>query len=546
MRWYREVNLRPLFRGRFIYFVLLSEHLTERTREESRMENLKLIQTVTVIAFVLFALGMIGIGVTSFKKVKNLDGFLLGGRNVSGWVSAFSYGTAYFSAVIFVGYAGKHGWDIGIGSIWIGIGNAVLGCLLSWLLMAKRTRRMTHTLNSKTMPEFFGSRYSSTVMKVVAALIIFIFLVPYSAAVYKGLGFMFNTVFPSISVNWCMLAIAVLTAVYLVLGGYTASSLTDFIQGIIMVAGIIFMIGALLNTDEVGGLAEGLSRLSQITDNGDGITGAQLTSIWGADSWKFLCTNILLTSFGVWGLPQMVTKYYAVKEGKAIKQATIVSTLFCFVIGAGAYTAGSCSRLILVNTLPEAGYDGVIPQMLIKALGGGTFTIIILAVIIILLFSASMSTLSGIVLSSSSAISVDLAPQIKKGFGGKPQMLMTRILCLVFIACSFIFATLNISIIVNIMSFSWGVVAGCFIGPYVWGIFSRGTTKAGAFAGMIGGFLTVAIPTVVITCSSGFPAAVGNAAGLGVLAMAVSFVIVPTVSSFTKKFDSEFIDTVFK
>ena len=184
--------------------------------------------------------------------------------------------------------------------------------------------------------------------------------------------------------------------------------------------------------------------------------------------------------------------------------------------------------------------------MLIKALGGGTFTIIILAVIIILLFSASMSTLSGIVLSSSSAISVDLAPQIKKGFGGKPQMLMTRILCLVFIACSFIFATLNISIIVNIMSFSWGVVAGCFIGPYVWGIFSRGTTKAGAFAGMIGGFLTVAIPTVVITCSSGFPAAVGNAAGLGVLAMAVSFVIVPIVSSFTKKFDSEFIDTVFK
>ena len=276
----------------------------------------------------------------------------------------------------------------------------------------------------------------------------------------------------------------------------------------------------------MGGLEEGLSRLSQITDNGDGITGAQLTSIWGADSWKFLCTNILLTSFGVWGLPQMVTKYYAVKEGKAIKQATIVSTLFCFVIGAGAYTAGSCSRLILGNTLPEAGYDGVIPQMLIKALGGGTFTIIILAVIIILL--------------------LDLAPQIKKGFGGKPQMLMTRILCLVFIACSFIFATLNISIIVNIMSFSWGVVAGCFIGPYVWGIFSRGTTKAGAFAGMIGGFLTVAIPTVVITCSSGFPAAVGNAAGLGVLAMAVSFVIVPIVSSFTKKFDSEFIDTVFK
>ena len=147
------------------------------------MENLQNIQATTIVALILFALIMVGIGLYSYRRTKTIDGFLLGGRNIGAWVSAFAYGTSYFSAVIFIGYAGKHGWDIGIGSIWIGVGNAVLGCLLAWLLAAKRTRRMTHKMKSKTMPEFFEARYLSKPMKIFAAIIIFIFLVPYSAAV---------------------------------------------------------------------------------------------------------------------------------------------------------------------------------------------------------------------------------------------------------------------------------------------------------------------------------------------------------------------------
>ncbi|NLD19289.1 MAG: sodium:solute symporter [Clostridiales bacterium] len=499
------------------------------------MNHLEFVQTVTVIVFILFAIAMVLIGISSFRKVKSIDSFLIGGRNIGGWLSAFAYGTSYFSAVIFVGYAGKHGWDVGIGAMWIGVGNAVLGCFLSWKLLAKRTRDMTHKLKAKTMPEFFGARYKSRNMKICSALIIFIFLVPYSSAVYKGLGYTFNTIFPSISVNFCMLAIAVLTAVYLILGGYVATAYTDFIQGLIMIAGIICMVIAIIRTDAVGGLTEGLARLAAIPDNGDGITGSQLTSLWGGDSWRFLCVNILLTSFGTWGLPQMVNKFYAVKDDKAIKQATIISTVFCLIIGVGAYATGAFSRLVLGNKLPEAGHDGVIPSMLMEALNGNTYTIIILAVIVILLFSASMSTLSAIVLSSSSAVSVDLLPEFRKSFGGKQQMSLTRALCLLFIALSFVFATMNISIIVNIMSFSWGVVAGCFIGPYVWGLFSERTTKAGAACGMLGGLLTVGIPTIIITASSGFPAAVAFAPEMGVVAMAVSIAIVPIVSKINNR-----------
>lgn len=509
--------------------------------------DLQQTQLVTVIALALFALLMIIIGIYSAKKAKTIDGFLLGGRNIGAWVSAFAYGTSYFSAVIFVGYAGQHGWNIGMGSMWIGIGNAILGCLLAWLLLAERTRRMTHTLSVKTMPEFFEARYDSTAFKIVAAVIIFVFLVPYSAAVYKGLGSMFTTIFPSVSVNAWIIVIAVLTAIYLVLGGYVATAYTDFVQGLIMIVGVFAMVVAVVNSEKVGGFSTFWSNLASVPDNGDGITGAQLTNVFGGSSWKFLCMNILLTSFGTWGLPQMVSKYYAVKDEKAIKSATVISTLFCFIIGCGAYFIGSLSRLVLENKLPDGGVDAVIPSMLLTSLGDSNIiTTIILAVILILLLSASMSTLSSVVLTSASAISVDLLPHFTKNVKEKNQMLITRILCLVFVALSVLFATRKITIIVNIMSFSWGVVSGCFIGPYIWGIYSKKTTKIGAWTGMVCGFLTVAIPTVILTLQSGFASASKLAPEMGVSAMAVSIVVVPVVSAFTKKFDNKHLEKVFK
>lgn len=503
------------------------------------------VQVTTLIALGLFSILMVAIGLYSYRQTKTIDGFLLGGRNIGAWMSAFAYGTSYFSAVIFVGYAGKHGWDIGIGSIWIGVGNAVLGCLLAWFLFAKRTRDMTHHIGSKTLPEFFEIRYESKGLKIMAAVIIFVFLVPYSAAVYKGLGTMFNMIFPSISVNYCMLIIAILTAIYLVLGGYLATAYTDFIQGIIMVVGIVCMVIAVVRNDAVGGFAHAFENLAAIPDNGDGVTGAQLTNIFGGSSFKFLCVNILLTSFGTWGLPQMVTKYYSIKEKSSIKQATIISTAFCLIIGCGAYLTGAFSRLVLNNQLPEGGHDSVIPSMLLEALGGSSVTVIILAVILLLLLSASMSTLASVVLTSASAISVDLIPAFKKDLKPKSQMLLTRILCFLFVALSYIFASGNISIIVNIMSFSWGTVSGCFIGAYVWGIFSKKVSRMGAWAGMLAGLCSVIFPTIVITLTQSFSAAVAVAPQMGVIAMVVSFVTVPVVSLFTKKPTDEHIAFIF-
>ena len=506
-------------------------------------------QIFTLTALGIYALIMALIGCFSYGKSKTLDGFLIGGRNIGAWASAFAYGTTYFSAVVFVGYAGQHGWNIGMGAIWIGIGNAILGCLLSWLLFANRTRKMTKKLNARTMPDYFEKRYDSKGLKIIASIIIFVFLVPYSAAVYKGLGSRFGAVFPGVETWVWMLILACLTAVYLVAGGYIATAYTDLVQGVVMIVGVVCLTVAVLAHGSVGGLGgliENLSNFQSAAGDPNPTTGAQLTSIFGGSSFKFLCFNIMLTSFGTWGLPQMIGKFYAIKDTAAIKRGTIISTIFCVVIGCGAYLIGSTSRLILGGTLPEGGIDSIIPAVLMEVLGGGTMGIVLLSVIMILLLSASMSTLEAVVLTSASAVAVDLIPAVrKKQTAPKVQMLLTRVLCLAFVACSFIFATRNIPIIVSLMSFSWGIVSGCFIGPYIWGIFSKRITKIGAYAGIAAGFLTVGISTLVISLQSGFSAAAAKSPEMGVAAMALSFVVVPLVSLCTKNKDTRRVEDIF-
>ena len=396
-------------------------------------------QIFTLIALAVYAAAMALIGCLSYRKSKTLDGFLIGGRRIGAWSTAFAYGASYFSAVVFIGYAGQHGWNIGLGAIWIGIGNTVIGCLLSWLLFANRTRKMTKKLGARTMPDYFEKRYHSKGMKILAAAIIFVFLVPYSAAVYKGLGSLFGAVFPGVQTWVWMLIMACLTAIYLVAGGYTATSYTNLVQGVVMIVGVICLVAAVLSHDAVGGIAglvQKLGSFESLPGDPNPTTGTQLTSVFGGSSFKFLCFNIMLTSFGTWGLPQMIGKFYAIKDTAAIKRGTVISTIFCIVIGCGAYLIGSTSRLILGGVLPEGGIDAVIPALLIKVLGNGTFGIILLAIIMILLLSASMSTLEAVVLTSASAVAVDLIPAVrKKAVPANKQMLLTRVLCLAFVLC---------------------------------------------------------------------------------------------------------------
>lgn len=507
----------------------------------------KLVQTIAIIMLILFALAMVGIALYARKYAKSVDSFLLGGRNIGAWMSAFAYGTSYFSAVIFIGYAGNTGWQVGIGGIWIGISNALIGCLLAWLVLAKKTRTMTHKLGASTMPEFFEARFESRGMKIYSALIIFIFLVPYCATVYKGLGYLFSCVFPFTvdlipgvsSEVYIMFIIAALTACYLIPGGYVATAMTDFIQGIIMFFGVIIMVVVVVSNPVVGGLSEGLEKLRAIDPDLVNPTGGSMSG--------FLFYNVLLTSLGIWGLPQMIHKYYAIKDNESINKAAIVSTIFALVIGIGAYLVGAFGRLYLNNQLPNGNYDAVVPEMLVKALSTNVFTAVIFGIVVLLVLSASMSTLASIVLTSSSAIAIDLGKVIKPDMKEKTTVRLLKGLCLLFIVLSFLFASLKIAFIMQLMSFSWGVVAGCFIGPYLWGLYSKKTTKAGAWVGLLTGIIVVGGGTIYLTLTSpdGFEAAKNMSQNMGVIALFASIIVVPIVSKFTNSIPKKAVETAF-
>src|SRR5574344_2288765 len=192
----------------------------------------------SLILLLAFLTVMISVGVWGMRKTSTLNDFFLGGRKLGPWMSAFAYGTTYFFSFIFIGFAGKQGWQFGFSAVLVGIGNALLGAMLAWLVLGKRTRRMTQKLTVMTMPEFLEARYGSDHLKMISAVLIFVFLLPYSASVFKGLGHLFETTF-HISFDFALVILVAITGIYLVLGGYFAVRLTDFIQGFIMLGGAV-------------------------------------------------------------------------------------------------------------------------------------------------------------------------------------------------------------------------------------------------------------------------------------------------------------------
>ena len=464
--------------------------------------NFKLVQIWAVVA--LYIIAMVMVGIKSAKKTKTLTDFVVGSRKAGPWMSAFAYGTTYFSAVLFIGYAGRSGWDFGLWAILIGVCNALLGAFLAWKLLASKTRDVTRRLKIKTMPQLFEARYQSKNIKLFSAMIIFIFMIPYSASVYSGLSYLCEIVL-GIDYMWAMVAIACIAAVYLVAGGYIASLSADLIQGIVMVGGVILMIFFMVQSEQVGGITNGIPKLLEQMElqNVKTLDTSQIINLLG------LC---LLTSVGTWGMPQMIQKFYGVADEKSIKTGTIVSTAFAGLISIGAYFVGSLTRLFFTE-VPDGIHDKMIPIMLNSALPA-----LLLGVVLILVLSASVSTLSGITLTACSTISLDLVASHKKcKFTNAQTLTFTRVLCLVFIILSYIIAAVKTPILL-LMSFSWGTVSGAFLAPYLLGLWWKKMNKMGAWCGMIVGSSS----SIALAVFSGFDT--GNAPLFGVIAMILSFI----------------------
>lgn len=464
-----------------------------------------------------YAIFMLVIGILNSKSSKGgMANFTVGGRNAGAWISALSYGTAYFSAVMFIGYSGGSGWNFGLWSILVGVGNAVFGSLLAWLVLARRTRECTRRLKIKSMPQLFEMRYQSKGMKLFSCIVIFIFLLPYSASVYKGLTSVCSVLL-NIDETVCMIIIAIGSALVLVLGGYMATLKADFVQGIIMMFGIAALLVFVVISPQVGGLSAGIARMSEYMSQNN------MLPLDSSAAFSLIAT-ILMTSFGTWGLPQMIHKYYGLRDDREIKRGVIISTFFALLVAGGGYFIGSFSHLFFTE-MPTGGKDYLIPNMLNMA----HLPDILVGVVLVLLISASVSTLSSITLTACSTISMDLVKdRIKKDIKDESAAKLTRILCLAFVVCSYVVANYPTPIL-EMMSYSWGIISGAFLAPYAIALYWKGVNRAGAWAGMLGGFATAFMPVAV----SGFKTPNGPAWACA--AMVVSLLLCVVVSLVASK-----------
>ncbi len=498
---------------------------------------------IKVVLTIVFLAIMIGVGIYSRKQARSVDGFVLGGRSVGPWLTAFAFGTSYFSAVVFVGYAGQFGWKYGLSSAWIGIGNAVIGSLLAWLILGKRTKLMTQHIESRTMPDFFGTRFGSQGLRVVASVIAFIFLIPYTAGVYKGISTLFEMGF-DIPYEYCVVIMALLTAVYVILGGYKATAMNDFIQGIIMLFGIVAVIVAVLASQ--GGLTEAVNKLAAMPGD-DGQTGV-FASLFGPDPFGLLGV-VVLTSLGTMGLPQMVGKFYSITDEKAIRRGTIISTIFAFIVAGGCYFLGGFGRLYdpVIAENGKIAFDSIVPAMLVQ------LSPVLIALVVLLVLSASMSTLASLVLTSSSTMTLDLIYRDKKSQPGEVEegsiddivsekierrkVVIMRVLIVFFIVISLMIALNPPTFIAQLMGISWGALAGAFLAPFMLGLYWRKATTASVWACFGWG-----VGLTVINMIAGNPI---NPINCGAIAMVGGFPVVLLVSLFTPKMPAAKVDRMF-
>lgn len=488
---------------------------------------------VKIILLVGFFAIMLGIGFASKKSATDVSGFVLGGRNVGPWLTAFAYGTSYFSSVVFVGYAGQFGWKFGLAATWIGIGNALIGSLMAWVVLGRRTRVMTNHLDSSTMPEFFSKRFESNALKIASSAIIFIFLIPYTASIYNGLSRLFAMAF-DIPYAVCIIVMAVLTGVYVIVGGYMATAINDFVQGIIMLVGIVAVVWAVLSGK--GGFYNAVFELAKIESDAQATLGQQgaFTSFFGTDL-ASLVSIVILTSLGTWGLPQMIHKFYAIKDEKSVKTGTVISTVFAVVVAGGTYFLGGFVRLFDDPSLHgENGmiFDAIMPHML------STLPDILVGVVIVLVLSASMSTLSSLVLTSSSTLTLDfIKPLFAKDMTEEKQVFTMRVLIAFFIILSVVIALDPPTFIAQLMGISWGALAGAFLGPFVYALYDKKTTKAAVWASFVFG--------VGITVFNMFVPVFSSSIVSGSVAMVASLIIVPVVSRFTPQLSDGSKDAIF-
>lgn len=464
---------------------------------------------------IVYAIVIIAIGLIGLKKTRTFSDFFLGGGAIGPWMTAFTYGAAYFSAVLFIGFAGKIGWGFGYSGLWIAVGNTLIGVLGVWWLLGHRIKKMSIEYKVHTMGEYLEKRYDSPFLKLFASLCIFVFFVPYSAAVFMGLSYLFKATF-GIDYTLALILMGGFTALYLTMGGYKSITMIDMVFGMIMVVGVTILLASVL--DRGNGLANITRSIAAIDP--------KLTQTIGPPGWWPLFSLVFLTSVAPMAMPQLVQKFYAIKDKRAIKIGMIGSTFFAVLVTGIGYFTGATTRHFL-NPVNSPGaftdgkpvFDALMPELLTNIIPEGLTVIILL-----LILSASMSTLAALVLISSSAVTKDFyAGFINKNTPDRRLTLLMRLSSTFFVLMSVVLAYYKPATIVGILGISWGAIGAVFLGPFIWGLLSSRMNKIGAITSSVLGLVTCLVLYI-----QGVPSPEA-----GTIGMIVSLVLNPLISFVT-------------
>jgi len=437
--------------------------------------------SIKIIVMAAYALTIIIVGIAGFRKARSFSDYFLGGGKVGAWMTAFTYGTAYFSAVLFIGFAGKIGWGFGYSGLWIALGNTLVGVLGVWWLLGYRIKKMSVEYDVHTMAEFLEKRYNSPFLKLFASFCIFVFFIPYSAAVFMGLSYLFRSTF-GIDYTVALILMGGFTAIYLVLGGYKSMTIIDVVFGIIMLAGVGVLLFSVL--DKGDGLANITAGMNAIDP--------KLTGVVGPPGWWPLFSLVFLTSIAPMAMPQLVQKFYAIKDKKSIRIGMIGSSIFALIItGVGYFTGGTTRFFLNPENSPQAFtdskpiFDALMPELLTNVIPEGLSVLILL-----LILSASMSTLAALVLISSSTIAKDFyAGFVNKNVSDQVLTRLMRYSSAVIVLLAIIMAYYRPATIVSILGISWGAIGAVFLGPFIWGLLTKKVKKSGAIASSVMGLI---------------------------------------------------------
>ncbi|MGQ9602378.1 MAG: sodium/proline symporter [Candidatus Bipolaricaulia bacterium] len=459
---------------------------------------------------------LLAIGLFTSRRLHNVADFYIGGRRVGPWVTALSYVAAYFSSVVIIG-GGGFGYKYGLATLWIGAINVLLGCTLAWILLGRRVREFTTRLGTMTIPGFLAERFRAKEARIFLAAIITIFLIVYNVSILKGMGHTF-AVLMGIPYIWGVLLSGAIIVLYVSWGGYLAVVWTGFFQAWVMGAGLILLtVGAL---KAVGGLGMANLKLMAIDP---GLV--ETPGTWG---WAGLVSYCLIVSFGVWGMPQMVIRFYSIRDVNVLRIGAVVASIG----GSMALLPYLCGAITRVLQPGLASPDLAIPTLtraVLSPWGRAVFFAGVLA--------AGMSTFSSVLIITSSATVRDFYQRgLNKNLSEKQAVRFGRISSLIVGLISLLIALRPPALVLVLTAFAWAVIASTTLWPLLLGIYWKGATRWGAFASMVGGCITALIWM-----------ALGSPFGLHgfIPGIAVGLILLILVSRFTPRLPAEHLERVW-